>query len=130
MRKANFIIILLFALFITGCRREPAELEVDKDKPLEDVKQQAKQMDNRQLREMTMKYKNAILEKEPEINNLMKKLQNQPLAGSDTEEIKAVQKEITELTESISALKARYQIYYDALAKTGADMTELSLRTK
>ena len=130
MRRTNFIIFLLFVLLITGCGRESAELEVDKDKPLEEVKQQASQLDNRQLREMTMRYKKAIMEKEPEINNLMKKLQDQPLAGTDPEEIKVVQEEITELTESISALKTRYQIYYDALAETGADMTELSLRTK
>lgn len=128
MRMYKFgIAVLVLVLLLAGCDKKQPDMQVDEDMPLDQVKQEAKLMDSEQLREMILKYKQAILEKEPEISKLMEELQEQPLTGNEME-IKSIQEDIAGLMTSISALKVRYQVFYDALAKKGTDMTGLTLK--
>ena len=82
-------------------------------------------MDIDELKSIAMKYKEAILAKEPEIKKLADQLKELPLAkklGTEGKEIKA---ELDALNKSAAALKERFRVYYNKLKEKGGDLSGL-----
>jgi len=74
-----------------------------------------------------MTYKNAIISKKDEVEKFTGKLKDIPITkimGNEAKELKA---EIEALNKSASALKERFQVYYDKLKEKGGNLSGLEL---
>lgn len=110
-------LLVLVSLAISGCGKK------DEDKPVSDVKTEAKQMSTDELRVEAMKYKEAITAKMGELNKIMAKLKVLPVTEIKNEDAKKLE----DLNKSISALKERFNVYYQELRKKGGDTSDLQI---
>ena len=125
MKEARNILccaLVLCSLVLLGCGKK-----ADESKPISDVKAEAEQMDVGELRAMAMKYKDAIVAKGPEIKKLADQLKEIPVAKMMGEDAKELQAEMKALSESVSALNERFQVYYDKLKEKGGDLSDLQM---
>jgi uncharacterized coiled-coil DUF342 family protein len=125
MKEAKYILfcaLVLCSLVLFGCGKK-----ADESKPIGEVKAEAEQMDLKQLKAMATKYKEAILAKQPEIKKLTDKLKEIPVTKMLGEEAKEIKAEIDALNKSVSALKERFQVYYDKLKEQGGDLSGLEI---
>jgi len=116
-------LLAVWALAIGGCGSKKA----DEKKPLSEVKAEAEKMDVGQLRNMAMTYKEAIVAKEADVDKVAAKLKEIPIAKMVGDETKQLKTDIDNLTKSISALKERFEIYYQKLKEKGGDLSGLEL---
>jgi len=114
--------LVLCSLVILGCGKK-----ADESKPISEVKAEAEQMDVGQLKSIAMKYKKAILAKEPEIEKLTDELKKIPVAKMMGEEAKEIKAELDALNKSVSALKKRFAVYYSKLKEQGGDVSDLRI---
>ncbi len=123
MKEAKNILycsLVLCSLVLFGCGKK-----ADENRPTSEVKAEAEQMDVDELKAMAMKYKDAIVAKEPEIRKLADQLKEIPIAKKLGPEAKEITAEMKALSESVSALNERFQIYYDKLKEKGGDLSGL-----
>jgi molecular chaperone GrpE (heat shock protein) len=119
----NAILCCLLALCpfaILGCGKK-----ADEDKPLSEAKAEAEKMDTDGLRAMAMAYKEAIEAKKGEVEKLTAKLKDIPVTETLCEEVKKLKADIENLNKSISALKERFEVYYQKLKAEGGDFSGL-----
>ena len=76
---------------------------------------------------MAMAYKETFDAKKADIEKLTGKLKDLGPAKMLGDEAKALQADIKELTNSLSALKDRFQVYYNKLKEKGGDLTGLTI---
>jgi hypothetical protein len=105
--------------------KESFTMDIDLEKTVADLKAEAAQMDIESLQEVAVKYKEAISVKETELKALMDKLSAVPLTEKMGKEAQAITGEIKTLTDGVSALQQRFQVYIDALSAKGADVKAL-----
>ena len=74
-----------------------------------------------------MTYKEAIMAKTSDVDELAGKLKDIPLTKMMGEEAKSLKSEIETLNKSVSALKERFEIYYNKLKEKGGDLSDLKL---
>ena len=123
--KLNVVFWCLLAacsLVILGCSEK-----ADESKPISDVKAEAEKMSAADLKAMATKYKDAITAKAGEVEKLTAKLKGiavTEMMGSEAKNIKA---EMEAVTKSVSALKERFQVYYDKLKEKGGDLSCLKI---
>ncbi len=117
-----YCLLVLCSLVLFGCGKK-----ADENKPLNEVKAEAEQMSVGELRSMAMKHKNAILAKEPEVKKLADQLKKIPVTEMLGPEAKEIKAEMDALSKSISALKQRFQVYYDKLEEKGGDVSGLQI---
>lgn len=113
-------LIALCLFFILGCGKK-----ADETKPISEVKAEAEKMDTAGLRAMAMAYQKAITTKTGDLEKLTAKLKNIPateMLGNEAKELKA---DIDNLNKSISALKERFEVYYQKLKEKGGDLSGL-----
>ena len=125
MKNVTRITICLSALLIAvfvGCGKK-----ADETKPLSEVKAEAETMDVAKLKAMAEKYKESLMAKEDEVAKLMSKMKEIPLADIAGQESKDLKAEIDNLSKSVSALKARFKVYYNKLKEKGGDVSGLGL---
>jgi len=126
MKEAKNIIlycsIALCSLVLVGCGKK-----ADEGKPISEVKAEAEQMSIAELKAIAMKYKKAILAKEPEIEKLTDELKKIPVAKMMGEEAKEIKAELDALNKSVSALKKRFAVYYSKLKEQGGDVSDLRI---
>jgi outer membrane murein-binding lipoprotein Lpp len=123
LRQVTFYFLpVLCLLLLAGCGGK-----ADEDKPLSEVKAEADQMSVEKLRSMAMAYKDAILDKTRDVEALNLRLKNIPLAEKVGSEAKGLIADVDELNKSISALKERFQVYYNKLKEKGGDLSGLKL---
>ena len=100
---------------------------VDTEKPISEVQAQAETMTVDSLRATALKYKDAILAKQDEINKVAAKIKEIPIAQTLGEEAKTLKADLQNLETALKALKDRFQVYYDTLKKKGGDLSGLAL---
>jgi len=119
----NTILCCLLALCpfaILGCGKK-----ADENKPLSEAKAEAEKMDTDRLRATAMAYKEAIAAKKGEIEKLTAKLKDIPVTEMLGDEAKELKADIENLNKSISALKERFEVYYQKLKAEGGDLSGL-----
>ena len=123
VRNAVLCCLIALCLFaILGCGKK-----ADEDKPISEVKTEAEKMDTDGLRAMAMVYQKAIAAKNSEVEKLTAKLKDIPVTemlGSEAKELKA---DLDNLNKSVSALKERFEVYYQKLKEQGGDLSGLQV---
>jgi phage-related protein len=109
----------------TAAVKEALTTDINLEKTVADLKAEAAQMDIESLQEIAAKYKKAIAENEAKLKALMDKLSAIPLTEKLGKEAQALTGEIKALTDGVSALQQRFQVYIDALTAKGADVKAL-----
>jgi hypothetical protein len=120
--KVAFCLLVGCLLVLGGCGKK-----ADETKPLSDVKAEADSMSVEKLRSMAVTYKDAITAKKGEIAKVADKLKDIPVAKMLGDEAKGLKTDIDSLTKSASALKERFQVYYDKLKEKGGDLSGLTI---
>jgi uncharacterized coiled-coil DUF342 family protein len=121
----NVVICCLIALCmfaISGCGKK-----ADENKPISEVKAEAEKMDTAGLRAMAMAYKEAIAAKSGDLEKLTAKLKDIPVTEMLGAEAKSLKADMENLEKSVSALKERFEVYYQKLKDTGGDISGLQL---
>ncbi len=123
VRNAVLCCLIALCLFaILGCGKK-----ADENKPISEVKTEAEKMDTDGLRAMAMVYQKSIAAKNSEVEKLTAKLKDIPVTemlGGEAKELKA---DIDNLNKSVSALKERFEVYYQKLKEQGGDLSGLQV---
>ena len=123
VRNITFYCLLaLCSLALLGCGKK-----ADETKPISEVQAEAEKMDLKQLRSMALKYKEAIMAKQEDIERIGAELKKIPVAEMLGEEAKGLKTDIENLSKSVSALKERFEIYYNKLKEKGGDLSGLEI---
>ncbi|MHB9071436.1 MAG: hypothetical protein ACYC54_13850 [Sedimentisphaerales bacterium] len=126
MKRIGIGLFVCAAVFIAvglaGCAGK-----VDESKPIADVQADAQKMDVAQLTAMATKYKDAITAKNADVDKVMAKIKEIPLADAMGKEAGALKQDVDALATSIKALKERFDVYYGKLVEKGADVSGLSI---
>ena len=117
-----YCLLVLCSLLLFGCGKK-----ADENKPLSEVRTEAEKMNVEKLRSMAMEYKEAVLGKKAELEKLADKLKAIPVTKMLGDEAKGLKAEIETLNKSVSALKERFQVYYNKLKEKGGDLSGLEL---
>lgn len=131
-------LLILFLSITLGCSKKGDEgtaastagagaVSVDTQKPIAEVQAQAETMTVDSLKATAIKYKEAILAKQAELQKLAAKLKEIPITEALGEEAKALKTDLQSVEASLKALKDRFQVYYDTLKKKGGDVSGLML---
>ncbi len=115
-------LLALCSLVLLGCSSK-----ADENKPISEVKAEAEKMDASQLQAMAEEYKNAIVAKKGEVDKLVAKLKDIPVAEMMGAEAKEIQAEISNINKSMSALSEKLMIYYNKLKEKGGDTSDLKI---
>ena len=110
----------------TGTGGPTPAVSADVQKPVPEVQAQADTMSVENLRAMALKYKEAILAKQTEIQKVADKLKEIPVADALGQEAKQLKTDLQNLETSLKALKDRFQVYYDTLKTKGGDLSGLT----
>ena len=113
-------LMALCLLNLVGCGKK-----ADESKPIDEVKAEAEKMNIDQLRSMALKYKDAIIAKNGEIDGVVSQLKEIPITKKLGAEAKELKTEFETLSSSLSALNQRLKVYYDKLKEKGADLSDL-----
>jgi uncharacterized protein (DUF885 family) len=100
---------------------------VDVEKPVSEIQAQAETMNVESLRATALKYKEAIVAKQGDLEKLAAKIKETPIAEALGQEAKTLKTEFQNIDTSLKALKDRFQVYYDTLKKKGGDLSNLAL---
>jgi len=133
MKTLNKAVLMLFMISaivaIIGCKGEGGDSSVQADlgKSIETIKSEAAKMDVETLKAKAVQFKNAIMSKESQVNELMEKMKVEGGATKLIEEKNEITAELEALMNSIKDLKVRYDVYMGYLIEKKADITGLSL---
>ncbi len=123
VRNAVLCCLIALCLFaILGCGKK-----ADENKPISEVKAEAEKMDTDGLRAMAMVYQKAIAAKNGEVEKLTAKLKDIPVTEMLGDEAKELKTDLDDLNKSISALKERFEVYYQKLKEQGGDLSGLQV---
>ncbi len=100
---------------------------VDTAKPVAEVQAQAEGMSVESLKATALKYKEAILAKQAELEKLTAKIKEIPVTEALSQEAKTLKTDLQNIETSLKALKERFQVYYDTIKKKGGDLSNLTL---
>ncbi|MCD4831136.1 MAG: hypothetical protein K8R02_04920 [Anaerohalosphaeraceae bacterium] len=115
-------LLIASTICLTGCGQN-----ADETTPIDTIKAQIVDMDTAKLKVMAFKYKDAIIAKKDEVSKVMAKLKEIPVTEALGDDAKEIKNELTALTDSVSALKARFDLYYNKLKADGGDVSGLEL---
>ena len=117
-----YCLLALCSLALLGCGKK-----ADENKPMSEVKAEAEKMNLDELRSMALKYKEAIMAKRDDIAKVTAELKKIPLTKMLGKEAKGLKSDIENLNKSISALKARFEIYYNKVKEKDGDLSGLEI---
>lgn len=117
--------LLIVMLVLVGCGGGgSAETEVS-EMTVAEVEQQSSGMSVDDLKSKVAEYEKALQAKLADLEPIQEKLKAIPMTEMMGEEAKALQADILKISEDVTALKDRLQVYYDALKEQGVDMKNL-----
>jgi hypothetical protein len=125
MRHALSAVALLGALAVLQAGCGGGGGSVDENKPVSEVKAEAKKMDADDLRAMAEKYKQAVLAYKDDLEALEADLKEIKVTELMSEEAKELREDVKAITESMGKLQERWQVYVDALVEKGEDVSDL-----
>ena len=108
-------------------RGETTAPAIAADKPVTEVQAEADTMSVENLKATALKYKDAIVAKQADIEKLAAKVKEIPLTEARGEEAKTPKVDLQNLETDLKALKDRFQVYYNKLKEKGADVAGLTL---
>lgn len=111
----------------TESLKQSFTMDVDLKKNIDELKIEASKMSLDDLKAVATKYKNAISEKNIEIDKLADKLQAIPMTEKLGAEAQKLTAEFKALGESLKPLTDRFQVYVDAIKAKGGDFSGLTL---
>ncbi len=114
-------IVMASLLIMFGCGKK-----TDENKPVSEIKAEAAKMDPDDLRRMALEYKKAIQAKMDEAARLKSQIKDIPLKEMLGEKAKQLKQELGSITDSVKALKERFNVYLAELKKKGGDLTGLN----
>ena len=114
--------LVLCSFTFLGCGSKP-----DENRPISEVKAEAEQMSVADLRSTAMQYKDSIMARQKNLEELTAKLKDIPIAKMVSTEAKELKADVDNLNKSISALKERFQVYYQKLKDKGGDLSGLQI---
>lgn len=131
-KSVVLFVVLAAIVALSGCGKKDGSIggksaSVDENKPISEIKAEADKMSVDQLREMAIKYRDAVKDKNVQIDKVMAKLRDAGAGAAMTEEFSGIKEEIAALTTSVKALKQRFGVYYDKLMLSKADVSDLKL---
>ncbi len=103
---------------------------IDLTSSIEQLKQAAAKMDLASLEKTAQKYVDEITSKQAQLEKLMEKFAVIPLAQKAGNEAQAIQKDILNLTNAVSDLTARLNVYVQYIAEKGGDISKFKLGEK
>ena len=112
---------------VTQAVKESLTMDIDLDKTVSDLKAEAAKMDVKTLTEVALKYKDAILEKQGQLDGLIQKLKAVPMTEKLGADAQGMTTEIKALTDAIAPLTERFGVYVDAIKAKGGDVKNLTL---
>ena len=104
-----------------------APTTVDTTTPVAEVQAQAQTMSVEDLKATALKYKQAILDKQAQIEQVVAKIKQLPVTEALGKEAQTLKIDLQNLQASVTALKERFQIYYSTLKQKGADLAGLEI---
>jgi ATP-dependent Clp protease ATP-binding subunit ClpA len=122
LRSVTFCLLVMCFLTLVGCGKK-----ADENKPITEVKAEAEKMSAEKLHSMALTYKDAIVAKRGDIEKVASQLKDIPVAKMLGDESKKLKAEIDALNTSVSALKERFQVYFDKLKEKGGNLSGLEL---
>jgi predicted nucleic acid-binding Zn-ribbon protein len=102
-------------------------VKVDTEKPVAEVQTEAQKMSVENLKAVALQYKQAITAKQAELEKLIAKIKEIPLTEALGQEAQALKTDVKSLETSLSALKERFQVYYNTLKEKGGSLTGLEI---
>ena len=121
-QTAPYLTLAACLLLLPACGKK-----ADENKPVSQAQAEAEKMDVNKLKSMAMAYQDAITAKKADVEKLAAKLKEIPLTEMLGEKAKQFQADIENVNKSISALKERFQIYYNKLKEKGGDLSGLGV---
>ena len=118
--KIIYVVLSVVLMGLVGCGGGSADTE----KPVSEVKSEAATLTVADLKAKAADYQSAIQSKLQEIEPIKEQLANIPLAEKLGDEAKALQADISTLTQDLNALKERLAVYVDALKAQGESVSE------
>ncbi|MEJ5260325.1 MAG: hypothetical protein WHS88_09065 [Anaerohalosphaeraceae bacterium] len=103
---------------------------IDLTSSIEQLKEAAAKMDLASLEKTAQKYVDEITSKQAQLEKLMEKFAAIPLAQKAGSEAQAIQKDILNLTNAVSDLTARLNVYVQYIAEKGGDISKFKLGDK
>lgn len=100
---------------------------VDENKAIADIKAEIEKMDQTQLHDMAMKYKQAIESKTGEITKLADRIKKIPLTEALGTESGKLKTDLEAITKSVAALTERLNLYVNKLKEKNVDTRELEI---
>lgn len=141
--KKFLIFTMVIVLAVWGCsKKEPSSASspsgaaqtqaagIDLTSSLEQLKEAAAKMDLASLEKTAQKYVDEITSKQAQLEKLMEKFAAIPLVQKAGSEAQAIQKDILNLTNAISDLTARLNVYVQYIAEKGGDISKFKLGEK
>ena len=131
MRRLILLCLLAVCVVFSGCKKSEnstdSSPQADETISLETIKANIQNMDAEQIRQKALEYKDAILAKKDQVSQLIENHDDVPLTEKLGDEAKGLMSEINALNDSVSALKSRFDIYYDKLKELNADTSGLNI---
>lgn len=95
--------------------------------PIAEVQTQAQTMSVETLKATALKYKQTILDKQAQIEQIVAKMKQLPVTEALGKEAQTLKADLQNLQTSVTALKERFMVYYNTLKQKGADLTGLEI---
>ena len=104
-----------------------AKVTADLEKPVTEVQTQAQTMSVPDLKSIAVQYKEAISLKREDLQKVLARVKEIPLAEALGEKAKALKTEAQKIESTVKALTERFQVYYNQLKEKGADLSGLAI---
>jgi len=117
-----YCLLGLCVLVLLGCGKK-----ADENRPVSEVEAEAEKMSVAELRSMALKYKEALMAKEGDVEKIMAELKEVPLTKMLGEEAKGLKADIDKVNKSISALTKRFEIYHNKIKEKDGDLSGLKI---